>query len=259
MQSGSCAVSGGGLCTYIGHNYVQMGMSPLRHTSHVTSHVINYARRINTNHHAEHPSTAHNEHSTSQHSKRGMATSSAPANERTRHSTTSLTATQWLNDERQVIRRFRCRWVINANCPSPSLCNSHQNLVPRRHRAMWQPNNERRHWSLFIVVYCIWQPHATTTRDDKTTSIRDDNKPTTTTRKEGTTMSTHPTTPSPSLSPHHSIPPPSSLFLHCPPLPPFSLTALHHSPPHSPSTTHTHTLHYSLPTTPFPLTLNVLE
>ena len=106
---GSCAVSGGGLCTYIGHNYVQMGMSPLRHMSHVTSHVINYARRIDMNHHAEHPSTAHNEHSTSQHSKRGVTTSSAPENEHARHSTTSLTATQRLNNERQVVRRIRCR------------------------------------------------------------------------------------------------------------------------------------------------------
>ena len=40
LSLGSYAVSGGSLCTYIGHNYVQMGMSPLRHTSHVTSHVI---------------------------------------------------------------------------------------------------------------------------------------------------------------------------------------------------------------------------
>ena len=80
-----------------------MGMYPLRQTSHVTSHLINYllrSRRIDMNHHAEDPSTAHNEHGRSQHGKHDVATSSAPANERARHSATSLTATQRLNDKR---------------------------------------------------------------------------------------------------------------------------------------------------------------
>ena len=94
---GSCAVSGGGLCTYIGHNYVQMGMYPLRQMSHVTSHLINYVlrcRRIDTNHHAEDPSTAHNEHGRSLHGKHNVSTSSAPANEHAQHSATSLTVTR---------------------------------------------------------------------------------------------------------------------------------------------------------------------
>ena len=52
------------------------------------------------NHHAEDLPTAHNEHGTSQHSKHDVATSSAPANQRARHSATSLTATRRLNDER---------------------------------------------------------------------------------------------------------------------------------------------------------------
>ena len=90
----SCVVSGGDLCTYIWHNYVQMQMYPLRHTSHVMSHVIKdlYALTRTTMQNT-HPlptmSTA-----LSQHGKHGVTMSSTPANKHTWHS--DVATKQWV-------------------------------------------------------------------------------------------------------------------------------------------------------------------